>query len=180
MKRIFDFTVSLVLLILLFPFVVLISIAIILESRGGIFFAHDRVGQSARPFQMYKFRSMVSGADRIGPYYTAQGDPRVTRVGKFLRKASLDELPQLFNVLKGDMSLVGPRPDVFAQKSNYTVDEWEKRISVKPGITGLAQAVFRNAATPAQRTALDLEYVDRASFWMDLKILLEFHKLKRN
>ena len=172
MKWIFDVIFSLVLLILFFPFIALISLAIILETRGGIFFAQERVGQDDQPFQMYKFRSMVSGADRIGPYYTAKGDPRITRVGTFLRKTSLDELPQLFNVLRGDMSLVGPRPDVFAQKSNYTEDEWEKRTQVKPGITGLAQATIRNVGWPGQRLALDLEYVDKASLWLDIKIII--------
>ncbi|MDH5763283.1 MAG: sugar transferase [Nitrospinota bacterium] len=172
MKRNFDFIVSLIFLILLFPFAILISFAIMIESKGGIFFLQERVGQSAKPFQMYKFRSMVAGADQQGPYFTAQGDPRVTRVGAFLRKTSLDELPQLLNVLKGDMSLVGPRPDVFAQRSNYTQEEWDKRTCVKPGITGLAQATIRNVGGPGQRTALDLEYVDKSSFWLDLKILL--------
>ncbi len=172
MKRIFDFIVSLVFLILLFPFIILISLAIIIESKGGVFFMQERVGQLAKPFQMYKFRSMVAGADQKGPYFTAQGDSRITRVGAFLRKTSLDELPQLLNVLKGDMSLVGPRPDVFAQRSEYSDEQWEKRTRVKPGITGLAQATIRNIGSPEQRTTLDLEYVDTASFWLDLKILL--------
>ena len=172
MKRIFDFTSSLVLLILISPFIILISLAILLESKGGVFFRQERVGRSAQPFQMYKFRSMVAGADQKGPYFTAKGDPRITRVGAFLRKTSLDELPQLLNVLKGDMSLVGPRPDVFAQRPNYSDEQWDKRTRVRPGITGLAQATTRNTGGPGQRTALDLEYVDNASFWLDLKILL--------
>ena len=171
MKRIFDFIISLALLIMLSPFILLISLAIIIETKGGIFFIQERVGQSTKPFQMYKFRSMVEGANQKGPYFTAEGDPRITGVGAFLRKTSLDELPQLLNVLKGDMSLVGPRPDVFAQRPNYTQEEWEKRASVQPGITGLAQVTARNTATPEQRTALDLEYVDNASFGLDLKIL---------
>lgn len=172
MKRIFDFIVSLVFLILFFPFILLISLAILLESKGGVIFTQERVGQSAKPFQMYKFRSMVAGADQKGPYFTAKGDTRITKIGAFLRKTSLDELPQLLNVLIGNMSLVGPRPDVFAQRANYTQEEWEKRTRVKPGITGLAQATIRNVGGPDQRTALDLEYVDNASFWLDLKILL--------
>lgn len=172
MKRIFDFIVSLIFLILFFPFILLISLAIIIESKGGVLFTQERVGQSAKPFQMYKFRSMIADADQKGPYFTAKGDTRITKVGAFLRKTSLDELPQLMNVLKGDMSLVGPRPDVFAQRSNYSDGQWEKRTSVKPGITGLAQATIRNVGEPGQRTALDLEYVDNASFGLDLKILL--------
>ena len=172
MKRIFDCLVSLVLLILFFPFIVLICVAIMMESNGGILFVQERVGQSAKPFRMYKFRSMVAGADRKGPYFTAKGDPRITKVGTFLRKTSLDELPQLLNVFLGNMSLVGPRPDVFAQRPNYSDAEWAKRTRVKPGITGLAQATIRNIGGPGQRTALDLEYVDKASFGLDLKILL--------
>lgn len=171
MKRIFDLIVSLALLILLFPLIILIAIAIIIDTNGGIFFVQTRVGQFGKSFQMFKFRSMVVDADQTGPYYTAEGDSRITRIGALLRKTSLDELPQLLNVLIGNMSLVGPRPDVFAQRSNYSQEEWEKRISAKPGITGLAQATLRNEATPGQRTALDLEYVDNASLWMDLKIL---------
>lgn len=172
MKRIFDFIVSLVLVILLFPFILLISLAIIIESKGGVFFTQERVGQFTKPFPMYKFRSMVADASQKGPYFTAQGDSRITKVGAFLRKTSLDELPQLLNVLKGEMSLVGPRPDVFDQRSNYTQEEWTKRVSVKPGITGLAQATIRNVGGPGRRTALDLEYVDNVSFGLDLKILL--------
>jgi lipopolysaccharide/colanic/teichoic acid biosynthesis glycosyltransferase len=171
-KRLFDLVVSLIFLILLSPFILLVSIAILIESKGGVIFTQERVGQFAKPFPMYKFRSMVADASQKGPYFTAKGDPRVTRVGAFLRKTSLDELPQLLNVLKGDMSLVGPRPDVFAQQSNYTQEEWEKRMSVKPGITGLAQATLRNVGGPGRRTALDLEYVDNISFGLDLKILL--------
>jgi lipopolysaccharide/colanic/teichoic acid biosynthesis glycosyltransferase len=171
-KRFFDFVVSLVILVPLSPFILLVSVAILIESKGGVIFTQERVGQFAKPFPMYKFRSMVADAHQKGPYFTAKGDPRITRVGAFLRKTSLDELPQLLNVLKGDMSLVGPRPDVFAQRSNYTQQEWEKRTSVKPGITGLAQATTRNIGGPEQRTALDLEYVDKMSLGLDLKILL--------
>jgi len=167
----FDVIVSLVLLVLLLPLLAVIALAIRMDSRGPAFFRQERVGRGARPFQMYKFRSMVTDADQTGPYFTAQDDPRITRIGALLRKTSLDELPQLINVLTGDMSLVGPRPDVFAQRENYTEGEWCKRTRVRPGITGLAQATARNLATPEQRTALDLEYVDRQSLWFDLKIL---------
>ena len=121
---------------------------------------------------MLKFRSMVVDAERVGGYSTAVGDPRITRMGHFIRRTSLDELPQLFNVLRGDMSWVGPRPDVPAQKGNYSDADWRARHRVRPGITGLAQATLRSAATPAQRLALDLEYVERASLLFDLKILL--------
>lgn len=114
---------------------------------------------------------MVVNADKRGPYYTVPGDKRVTKVGHFLRKTSLDELPQLFNVFWGDMSLVGPRPDVPAQKVLYNEADWLKRVSVRPGITGLAQAVLRSSASDEKRRFLDLEYIDKASFWFDIKIL---------
>jgi lipopolysaccharide/colanic/teichoic acid biosynthesis glycosyltransferase len=120
---------------------------------------------------MYKFRSMVKNAGAIGPYYTASDDPRITRVGRFIRRTSLDELPQLFNVVKGDMSLVGPRPDVPAQRQLYTAEDWQLRCSVRPGITGLAQAELRSEATPEQRLALDLRYAREHSLPMDLCIL---------
>lgn len=172
MKRILDIVVSFSLLLLLFPFIALISLAIMLESSGSVFFTQERVGHRTRPFKIIKFRSMITGADRMGPHFTAKGDSRITKVGAFLRKTSLDELPQLINIFKGDMSLVGPRPDVFAQRSEYSDEQWGKRASVRPGITGLAQVTARHIATPEQRTALDLEYVDTASFGLDLKILL--------
>lgn len=171
MKRMLDIALSLTMLLFSLPLMILIAVAIRMESKGGVLFRQERVGLGARPFMMYKFRSMVADADKAGPYFTAKGDPRITRVGGFLRKTSLDELPQLINVLVGDMSLVGPRPDVFAQRGNYTEGQWRRRTSVRPGITGLAQATARNLATPEQRTALDLEYVDRVSLLFDLKIL---------
>lgn len=121
---------------------------------------------------MFKFRSMRQYADRTGSFRTATADPRITRVGKFLRATSLDELPQLFNVLIGDMSLVGPRPDVPAQRDDYTEDEWQIRHSVRPGITGLAQSTLRSDATALQRRQMDLEYAERHNLLLDLKILL--------
>jgi lipopolysaccharide/colanic/teichoic acid biosynthesis glycosyltransferase len=120
---------------------------------------------------MYKFRSMVTNAASIGPWHTASDDPRITRVGRFIRRTSIDELPQLLNVLKGDMSLVGPRPDVPAQRSLYSDDDWAARCSVRPGITGLAQALLRSEATPQQRLELDLRYAREHSVRLDLRIL---------
>jgi lipopolysaccharide/colanic/teichoic acid biosynthesis glycosyltransferase len=120
---------------------------------------------------MYKFRSMVRNAAAIGPYYTASDDPRVTTVGRFLRRSSIDELPQLLNVLMGDMSLVGPRPDVPVQRPLYNDGDWAQRCSVRPGITGLAQALLRSEATESQRLALDLRYAREHNFWLDLRII---------
>lgn len=171
-KRIFDVLVSGTLLLLISPVLAAIALAIYLHDRGPVFFRQTRIGLGGTPFPILKFRSMVLNADKIGSYSTADNDPRITRIGRMLRRTSLDELPQLINVLRGEMSLVGPRPDVPAQSGLYSPDEFAKRHSVRPGITGLAQARLRSAATQQQRTALDLEYVGRASLLFDLKIML--------
>ena len=115
---------------------------------------------------------MVINAEKQGSYFTQDNDSRITFLGKFLRKTSLDELPQLFNVIKGDMSLVGPRPDVSQQQKLYSKKEWRTRCSVRPGITGLAQATLRSQATVQERKAMDLQYVKKKSFFLDLKIIM--------
>jgi len=171
-KRLFDIGVSLLVIMIAFPIMVLVAFLIKFESKGPVFFKQKRVGRYGKIFYIYKFRSMVVDASNRGPYYTSADDSRVTRVGRFIRKSSLDELPQLLNVLKGDMSLVGPRPNVAVQRDGYTEQDWDKRNSVHPGITGLAQALLRSAATGGQRTVLDLEYVDKASLFFDIWILL--------
>ena len=171
-KRAVDISMSLFFIILLSPLIISIPLLIKLDSNGPAIFSQTRVGLNTKKFIMYKFRTMVTGAEKSGGYATKTGDVRITRLGKFLRKASLDEIPQLFNVLKGDMSLVGPRPDVPMQETNYTAAQWKKRCRVKPGITGLAQATRRSDATPQERLQLDLEYVDNASIYLDLKIMV--------
>jgi len=172
MKRFLDLIMSLLLLILVFPLLCAVALAVYLNDFGPVLFKQRRVGQQGREFWLYKFRSMVLNAEKLGGYSTRQGDVRITKIGRFIRRTSLDELPQLLNVLKGEMSLVGPRPDVPAQKSRYTEEEWQLRHSVRPGITGLAQATLRSAASEAQRKQLDLEYAQNASFLLDIKILL--------
>jgi lipopolysaccharide/colanic/teichoic acid biosynthesis glycosyltransferase len=171
-KRIFDLLFSLILLLLTFPLMLLVALLIKLESKGPSIFKQERVGQNGSTFTMYKFRSMVVDAASRGPHFTSPKDPRVTRIGRLLRKTSVDELPQIFNLIKGDMSLVGPRPNVPRQRFEYTKEEWEKRNKVRPGITGLAQAKLRSAAVAEERTRLDLEYVDKMSFFYDLWIIL--------
>ena len=171
MKRSVDLLLSGVALVLLSPVLLVAALAVLLDSGRPVLFRQTRVGLGGREFRMLKFRSMVRNAASIGPYHTAAGDPRVTRVGAILRRTSIDELPQLLNVLKGDMSLVGPRPDVPAQRSLYSEREWAQRCSVRPGITGLAQALLRSEATPAERLALDLRYASEHSVWLDLRIL---------
>ncbi|RYX97696.1 MAG: sugar transferase [Comamonadaceae bacterium] len=171
LKRLIDICVSLAALLLLSPVLLLTAMAIALESGLPVFFSQTRIGLGGREFRMLKFRSMRKDAASVGPYFTAANDPRITRSGRFIRRSSLDELPQLLNVLKGDMSLVGPRPDVPAQRGLYAARDWDLRCSVRPGITGLAQAKLRSEATQEQRLALDLQYQREASVWFDLKIL---------
>ena len=175
LKRTIDLLVSLTLLLLVWPLLLLCAIAVTATSPGGALFRQERVGRDGRPFTILKFRSMRADAPSVGPHFTAAGDPRITPVGRFLRRTSLDELPQLLNVIRGDMSLVGPRPNVPRQREEYSAAEWDARNAVRPGITGLAQATLRSAATQEQRTALDLEYArprgELARFALDLKIV---------
>ena len=171
-KRFLDVALSLILLCLLSPLLLLTALAIVLESGSPVLYRQTRLGLHGEPFGMLKFRSMVQNAAAIGPYFTQTDDPRITRVGRFIRRTSIDELPQLCNVLRGEMSLVGPRPDVPAQRALYSDADWAQRCSVRPGITGLAQALYRSESTEAQRLAADLRYTHEASCWLDLKILL--------
>lgn len=171
MKRLMDIVLSLAALAVLSPLLLVTAVAIALESGMPVLFRQARLGLGGREFSMFKFRSMVPDAATIGPWHTASDDPRITRVGRFIRRTSIDELPQLLNVLKGDMSLVGPRPDVTAQRALYADADWALRCRVRPGITGLAQALLRSDATPEQRLALDLRYAREHNVWLDLKIL---------
>jgi lipopolysaccharide/colanic/teichoic acid biosynthesis glycosyltransferase len=171
MKRAFDFCVAAAALALLALPMALIAVLVWLDSGRPVLFAQTRVGRGGRPFRLLKFRSMVVDAEARGPQRTATADPRITRSGRWLRRSSLDELPQLFNVLRGDMSLVGPRPDVPAQRADYAEADWLRRCSVRPGLTGLAQARYRSRATPRQRLDADLDYVERHGLARDLEIL---------
>lgn len=171
LKRGADLVVAALALLLLAPLLMLLALLVRLDSTGPVLFRQQRVGRGGCRFVILKFRSMVVDAERRGGYATQTGDPRITRVGQWLRRSSLDELPQLINVLRGDMSLVGPRPDVPAQQSFYKPPDWQQRCSVRPGITGLAQASLRSAATPEQRLELDLCYVHSQSMGLDLQVL---------
>lgn len=170
-KRSLDVMLSAIaLLLLVLPFG-LIALAIKLDSEGPVFFRQERVGLQGRRFRVLKFRTMVEGAERIGARYGfVADDPRITRVGRLLRLTSVDELPQLFNVLRGEMSLVGPRPTLPYQVDLYT-EEQRRRLSVNPGITGLALIRGRNELPWSERIAYDLEYIANWSIWMDVRIL---------
>lgn len=171
MKRAMDIVLSLTALLMLSPVLLGAALAIALESGFPILFRQTRLGLHGREFGMYKFRSMVKNADSIGPYFTSDNDSRITRVGRFIRRTSVDELPQILNVLQGDMSLVGPRPDVPTQRALYSDADWAQRCSVRPGITGLAQALYRSTSSEVQRLEADLRYARESSIWLDLKIM---------
>ena len=172
LKKLIDFISALILLILLaIPFLI-IAIIIKLDSKGNVFYRQTRIGKNGKPFKIFKFRTMVSNADQIGGYSTSQNDSRITKIGALLRKTSLDELPQILNILLGDMSLIGPRPDVPAQKENYTEEEFIKRHQVLPGITGLAQCRNRHNLTNSGRKKYDIFYNKKISFILDVKIVL--------
>lgn len=172
MKRILDIIVAAVALVIFSPVLVVTAIAIAATSPGGALFCQTRIGKGCKPFTIYKFRSMRKDAPSVGPHFTSADDPRITKIGRIIRKTSIDELPQLLNVLAGQMSIVGPRPDTPKQESDYAPDDWKERHRVRPGITGLAQCKLRSAATPEQRTAMDLEYVRTSSLLLDLQIVV--------
>jgi len=173
-KRAIDIVVSSIFLGLFSPLMALVAIAIYLDSSGSVLFRQERLARGAVAFTLYKFRTMIVDAPDIrnddGSTFNSPADARVTRVGRFLRRTSLDELPQLINVLTGQMSLVGPRPDQVDQARFYSDAEWGRSV-VKPGITGLAQINGRNAIPWAERTQIDLDYVGHQSLFLDLRIL---------
>lgn len=171
-KRGFDIVVAAAALIILAVPISAAALAVRMHDYGPVLYRQTRVGRGGRPFRMFKFRSMIVDADKVGGYATMTADSRITPIGRFLRRTSIDELPQLFNVLRGDMSIVGPRPDVPAQEVLYDPGHWRLRHRVRPGITGLAQAVSRSTSTAEERTKLDLAYVRAASIGMDIKIIL--------
>lgn len=173
LKNICDYSLAVFLALIAFPLYVIIALLIKITSPGPVFFKQKRVGRNAKFFYIYKFRTMCVDADQLGGYSTQQDDKRIYPFGKFLRKTSLDELPQLLNVLRGDMSFIGPRPDILLQKKNYTPTEWHLRCTVKPGITGLAQVMGRSDLSPEKRKQLDLTYVNNISLSMDMKILAQ-------
>ncbi|HEY3135767.1 MAG TPA: sugar transferase [Blastocatellia bacterium] len=175
-KRVVDVGASLFAIIILSPLFLVVALLIKLDSKGPALFCQRRLGKDARVFGCYKFRTMFVGAPDLrnsdGSTFNSHDDPRVTRIGRLLRRASLDELPQFFNVLSGKMSLVGPRPDQEDQIRYYTVVE-RLRLTVKPGLTGLAQINGRNSISWERRKQLDLEYVRSQSLWLDFVILLQ-------
>jgi exopolysaccharide biosynthesis polyprenyl glycosylphosphotransferase len=183
-KRALDITFSFILLLLLAPLFAIVSLLIKMSSDGSIFFSQERVGLNKRRFAIFKFRTMVPNAEKMladleehnevsGPVFKIRKDPRITPIGRILRRTSIDELPQLFNVLKGDMSLVGPRPLPVRDYEGFNEDWQRRRFSVRPGITCLWQVSGRNAIPFEQWMKMDLQYMDEWSLWLDVKILAQ-------
>jgi lipopolysaccharide/colanic/teichoic acid biosynthesis glycosyltransferase len=171
-KRILDLVISVPMLIVVAPVLVIIAILIRRDSPGPAFFTQQRVGLDGKSFRLIKFRTMVVGADRIGPGLDNDlGDPRITKIGERLRALSIDELPQLINVLIGDMSIVGPRPTLRDQVERYTPEQ-RRRLRARPGITGLAQISGRSTLPWSQRIVIDVHYVDEWTLRLDLGIIL--------
>jgi exopolysaccharide biosynthesis polyprenyl glycosylphosphotransferase len=183
LKLLMDYILSAILLLVFSPLLLLIALLIRIDSRGPVFFIQDRVGLNKRRFRLYKFRTMVDGADKVqhelealneasGPVFKISNDPRVTKIGRILRKTSIDELPQLINVLKGDMSLVGPRPLPVRDYNGFDRNWHHRRLSVRPGITCLWQVNGRSGIPFEKWMQLDMQYIDHWSLWLDLKILV--------
>jgi exopolysaccharide biosynthesis polyprenyl glycosylphosphotransferase len=183
MKRVLDFIVSLTLIVFLSPLFLITALLIKLTSRGPVFFLQNRLGLNKRRFRIFKFRTMVPDAEKkmkeiehlnevSGPVFKIKNDPRITAIGKFLRKTSIDELPQLFNVLSGDMSLVGPRPLPVRDYEGFNEDWQRRRFSVRPGITCIWQVGGRSSVSFEKWMELDLQYIDKWSLWLDFQILL--------
>ena len=184
LKRLIDIIGSFTGLALLSPLFVLVALAIKIEDpKGKIFFSQERCGKNNKLFPMYKFRSMISNAEELleelmeqnemdGPVFKIKEDPRITKVGKFIRKTSIDELPQLFNILKGDMTIVGPRPAIPHEVAEYN-DYQKQRLLVKPGLTCIWQVSGRNSVGFDEWVEMDLEYIEKRNLWLDIKLIFK-------
>jgi exopolysaccharide biosynthesis polyprenyl glycosylphosphotransferase len=184
LKRLFDIIVSALLLLLLSPFLLIIALLIYQDSPGNVFFSQQRVGKNGKEFKMWKFRSMHANAEQLktalmkqnemvgGVLFKIKGDPRITKMGHFIRKYSIDEIPQLWNVLIGDMSLVGPRPPLPDEVEQYTAYEFS-RLAVTPGITCIWQISGRSEIPFQQQVELDLQYIRIQSIWTDISIIIK-------
>jgi lipopolysaccharide/colanic/teichoic acid biosynthesis glycosyltransferase len=171
-KRFTDILISIISLVLTLPIFIISAAAIKIESKGPVFFIQKRAGLNGRAFNMIKFRGMIDNALNYGPELTQQNDPRVTKVGKLLRRTSIDELPQFINVLKGEMSIIGPRPEILSIASKYS-DEHKEVFKYIPGITGYSQINGRQMLSPEKRTEMEIDYYNNETFWGDFKIFIK-------
>lgn len=179
LKRIIDLIVSICALPIFIIFYIIIAPIIYFEDKGKIFYNGERLGKDGKIFKMYKFRTMKMNSEDIrnkdGSTYNGKDDPRVTKIGKVLRKTSIDELPQILNVLKGDMSIIGPRPDLPEHMKLYTNEE-KRKLQVRPGITGYNQAYYRNSVEWKERIKNDIYYIDHLTLKMDIKVFFKTFK----
>jgi lipopolysaccharide/colanic/teichoic acid biosynthesis glycosyltransferase len=174
-KHLMEILISIAALVVFFPIILVISILIRSDSNGPIFFIQERIGQAGKPFNIIKFRTMYMDAEKYGPQWANKDDLRITRVGYFLRKHRLDEIPQFINVIKGEMSLIGPRPErmVFVKEFESELPHFRERLKVKPGITGWAQINGGYELSPEEKLKLDLFYIEKLSFLLDIKIAIQ-------
>ncbi len=178
-KRIMDIILAFIGLIIGIPLIIIFGVAIALETKGGIFYSQERVGKGGKVFKIYKLRSMLPNAEENGAQWAINNDPRITKVGGFIRKKRIDEIPQLFNVLKGDMSIIGPRPErpIFTEKFNREIPGFINRLQVKSGITGWAQVNGGYEITPKEKWKLDMYYIENRSIKLDLLIIFKTIKI---
>jgi lipopolysaccharide/colanic/teichoic acid biosynthesis glycosyltransferase len=174
-KRIMDIVLCVIASIAAIPIIIITCFFVILESKGKLIYAQERLGKDGKPFTLYKIRSMITDAEKNGPKWADKNDFRVTKVGKFIRKAKIDELPQLYNILIGDMNIVGPRPEraVFTYEFEKYIPDFTDRLMVKPGLTGLAQVNGGYDLTPSEKLQWDLKYIEERNYLLDVKIILK-------
>jgi exopolysaccharide biosynthesis polyprenyl glycosylphosphotransferase len=172
-RRCFDIVLAIIGLIMSTPLIILFSFLIRLDTKGSVFYRQERVGMHGKYFQLLKLRTMEMDAEKEGPRWAGTNDPRVTRMGRFLRRTRMDEIPQLINVLKGDMSMIGPRPErpIFTDLFNEKTPGFTKRLAIKPGLTGWAQVNGGYEMSPEEKLAYDLDYIRNRSYILDIKIL---------
>lgn len=178
-QRILDIVGSLIGLIVGLPLIVIFGILIKIEDNGPITYKQERLGKGGKKFYIYKLRSMRTDAEKFGAQWAQKEDPRITKVGKFIRKTRVDEIPQLFNILKGDMSIIGPRPErpSFTEQFNQEIPGFINRLAIKPGLTGWAQVNGGYDITPEEKLKADIYYIEHRSFFMDMNILLKTVKV---
>lgn len=179
LKRIIDIVLAFLSLIIVIPVVIILSLIIVIDSKGSPIYSQMRLGKDKKEFKIYKLRSMYVDAEKHGPQWAEVDDTRVTRVGKIIRLLRIDEFPQIFNILKGDMSIIGPRPErkIFHEKFKKTIPNFDRRLDVKPGLTGWAQVNGGYEITPKEKLELDLYYINNISFSLDMKIIFKTIKV---
>ena len=179
LKRFMDIFIASIGFLFALPLIILVGVLIKLESIGPSFYSQTRVGKHSRQFKIYKLRSMYIDAEKGGPQWALENDPRVTRIGRYIRNTRIDEIPQLINIIKGDMSIVGPRPErpYFIDEFSQEIPKYNHRLAVRPGLTGWAQVNGGYDLSPKEKLEKDLYYIENQSIWLDIKIILKTIKI---